>query len=74
MQKLQVHEIGNEQLLPREKLIVSFIQNHPGSKSGDIAKGVNMSGMIVIRQLSALINKNVVKKHGSGSATQYTAR
>ena len=72
MQKLQIHQEEGEQLLPREKLVVSFIQNHPGCKSGDIAKGLGVSRMIVIRTLSALINKNLVEKHGSGSATQYT--
>ena len=72
MQKLQVNQGEEEQLLPREKLFVSFIQNHPGCKSGDIAKGLGISRMIVIRQLSILIKKNLIEKHGSGSGTQYT--
>ncbi|MBS4064028.1 MAG: Fic family protein [Chitinophagaceae bacterium] len=74
MQKLQVHQGEGEQLLPREKLVVSFIQNHPGCKSGDIAKGLGISRMIVIRLLSTLIEKNLIEKHGSGSGTQYTIK
>ena len=74
MQKLQIHQTENEQLLPREKLVVSFIQNHPGCKSGDIAKGLGVSRMIIIRLLLVLINKNLIEKHGSGSATQYTIK
>ncbi len=73
LQKLHIHKT-DEQLLPREKLVVSFIQNHPGCKSGDIAKGLGMSRMIVIRLLLVLIYKNIVEKHGTGSATQYTIR
>jgi Fic family protein len=74
IQKLQIHHAEGEQLLPREKLVVSFIQNHPGSKSGDIVKGLGVSRMIVIRLLSTLIGKNLIEKHGSGSGTQYTIK
>lgn len=74
MQKLQVHQGEGEQLLPREKLVVSFIQNHPGCKSGDITRGLGISRMIVIRLLSILIEKNLIEKHGSGSGTQYTIK
>ncbi len=71
MQKLQFHHT-DEKLLPREKLVVHFIQNHPGCKSGDIVKGLGISRMIVIRLLAVLINNNIVEKHGAGSGTQYT--
>jgi Fic family protein len=74
MQKLQFHGAEGEQLLLREKLVVSFIQNHPGCKSGDIMKGLGMSRMIVIRLLSVLIDKNLIEKHGSGSGTHYTIK
>lgn len=72
MQKLQVLEGGEARMLPREKLLVQFIANHPGCKSGDIVKGLGLSRMIVIRQLSVLIDKNLIQKHGTGSGTQYT--
>jgi len=70
MKKLQLHNT-DEQLLPREKLIINFIQNHPGCKSGAIAKGLNISRNIVIRVLFILIEKNRIEKLGTGSATQY---
>ncbi len=74
LQKLQVHQEEGEQLLPREKLVISFIQNHPGCKSGDITKGLGFSRMIVIRLLSTLIEKNLIEKHGSGSGTHYAIK
>jgi len=63
MQKLQVHQVDGEQLLPREKLVVSFIENHPGCKTGDISKGLGLSRMMTIRQLKILIEKNIIEKH-----------
>jgi Fic family protein len=74
IQKLQIHQGEGEQLLPREKLVVSFIQNHPGCKSGDIIKTLGISRMIVIRLLSTLIEKNLIEKHGNGSGTQYSIK
>ncbi|MEO8819390.1 MAG: Fic family protein [Ginsengibacter sp.] len=71
MHKLQIHET-DEILLPREKLIASFIQSHPGCKSGEIAKGLNISRMIIIRSLLILIEKNIIEKHGIGSGTHYS--
>ncbi len=73
MQKLHRHHT-DEQLLPREKMIISFIENHPGCKSGAIAKGLNISRPIVIRELLVLIEKNKIEKLGTGSATQYLIR
>ncbi len=74
MHKLQVHQTDDDQLLPREKLVVNFIQNHPGCKSGDIIKGLGISRMIVIRLLSTLIARNLIERHGTGPGTQYTLK
>jgi Fic family protein len=73
-QKLQIHQTDGEQLLPREKLVISYIQNHPGCKSGDITKGLGLSRMIVIRLLSTLIARSLIEKHGTGPGTQYTIK
>jgi len=70
MQKLQLHEEGI-QLPPREKLLYEYIQNHPGCKSGEIAKALGMSRAIVIRVLAVLLEKNLVGKYGEGSGTYY---
>lgn len=73
MQKLQIHQT-DEQLLPREKLIVGFIQNHPGCKSGEISKALGIARLTVVRTLSILLEKNLIEKHGTGSGTQYTIK
>lgn len=72
MEKLQPKDIAGEQLPPREKLVVSFVQNNPGCKSGNIAARLGLSRTIVIRLISVLIEKNLIEKHGIGSATYYT--
>lgn len=71
MHKLQIHKT-DEALLPRQKLIVTYIENHEGCKSGEIAKGLGISRVIIIRELSVLIKKNIIERHGSGSATHYS--
>lgn len=71
MHKLNIHEAG-ELLKPREKLIVSFIQNNPGCKTGEIAKALGISRIIIIRALAPLMEQNIIEKHGVGSGTQYT--
>ena len=71
MQKIQLNQT-DEKLLPREKQIASYIQTHPGCKSGAIAKGLGISRSIVIRELLILIEKNIIQNHGTGSGTQYS--
>ena len=73
MKKLQLH-LTDEQLLPREKLIASFIQDHPGCKSGDLVKGLGIARLTIIRSLSILLEKNIIEKHGIGSGTVYTIK
>ena len=72
LKKLNVQENGEEQLPPREKLVAAYIQNHPGCKSGEIARGTGISRTIVIRLLSVLLEKNIIEKHGEHSATNYS--
>lgn len=72
LQKLQVYRAAGVPLLPREKRVVAFIQNRPGCKSGDIVNGLGISKAIVIRMLSALVERGIIEKHGSGSGTQYS--
>ena len=61
MQKLQMHQT-EQQLTPREKRIIGFIQNYPGCKSGEIAKVLGIARLTVIRTLSVLIEKNIINK------------
>jgi Fic family protein len=72
LQKLQLFKIEGVQLLPKERQVISFIQNNAGCKSGEIVKGLGLSRMVVIRMLNTLIERDIIEKHGTGSATQYT--
>ncbi len=60
------------QLAPREKSILIFIENHPGCKSGGIARKLNIPNSTVKRILSGLVNKNLIEKHGIGAGTNYS--
>lgn len=59
-------------LSPREKSILTFIGNHVGCKSGEIAKKLDIPNPTVKRKLTDLVNKNMIQKHGSGSGTNYS--
>ncbi|PSR55942.1 Fic family protein [Adhaeribacter arboris] len=71
MQKLEIKGVEG-QLSPREKSIMAFIGNHPGCKSGDIAKKLAIPNPTVKRILSDLFNKSLLEKHGVGPGTNYT--
>ncbi len=71
MKKLDKHGIETK-LSPREKSIITFIENHPGCKSGDIAKKLGIPSPTVKRILPDLIEKNLIEKHGSGPGTNYS--
>ncbi|QNE39258.1 Fic family protein [Hymenobacter sp. NBH84] len=70
LQKLTVQEAAT-QLSPREKAIISFIGNHPGSKSGQIAEKLGIPGPSVKRTLAELIAQGRIEKQGQGPATVY---
>lgn len=71
MQKLDVQKSEN-QMSPREKMIYSFIENHPGCKSGEIAKKLNLPLPTVKRILSEMVDGKFLTKYGSGIGTNYT--
>jgi len=60
------------QLSPKEKSILTFIGNHPGCKSGDIAKGLEIPNPTVKRILASLIARNLIEKYGAGPGTNYS--
>jgi Fic family protein len=62
------------QLSSREKTILTYIENHPGSKSGDIAAKLGIPAPTVKRALSELVNKNLLEKYGKGPGTNYTIK
>jgi Fic family protein len=59
-------------LSPKEKSILSFIENHAGCKSGDIAEKLGIPNPTVKRILPELIQKKLIEKHGTGPGTNYS--
>jgi DNA-binding MarR family transcriptional regulator len=70
---LKLETKGTEsQLSPKEKSILTYISNHPGCKSGDIASRLGIPNPTVKRILPGLIAKNLIVKYGSGPGTNYS--
>jgi len=61
-------------LSPKEKSILSFIENHPGCRSGDIAVKIAIPSPTVKRILAELVEKNLIEKHGAGPGTNYAIK
>ena len=62
------------QLSPREKSILTFIENNVGCKSGEIAKKLGIPSPTIKRILPDLIQKNLIEKHGIGPGTNYSIK
>jgi Fic family protein len=60
------------QLSQREKLILTFIENNVGCKSGEISKKLGVPSPTVKRILSELIQKKLIEKNGIGPSTNYS--
>ncbi len=61
-------------LSPKEKLLLAFIADHPGSKSGNISSKLNMPNPTVKRILTNLVNKNLIERYSSGPGTNYSIK
>lgn len=59
-------------LSPREKSILTFIENNAGCKSGEIAKRLGIPSPTVKRILPELLKKNLIEKFGTGPGTNYS--
>ena len=59
-------------LSPREKSILTFIENNAGCKSGAIAKKLGIPSPTVKRILPELIKKKLIEKFGTGPGTNYS--
>jgi Fic family protein len=73
LEKLEISGIQSK-LSPKEKSIITFIGNHSGCKSGEIAKKLDIPNPTVKRILSDLIEKNLIEKHGTGPGTNYSLK
>lgn len=72
---LKLEKKGVEtRLSPREKSILTFIENNAGCKSGDIAKKLGIPSPTVKRILPELIGKNLIEKFGTGPGTNYSIK
>ena len=70
MDKLEV-QTKSEKLSQREKKIYSFIENHPGSKSGEIAEKLNIPLSTVKRTLTDMVKNKLLVLNGAGAGTSY---
>jgi Fic family protein len=70
IQKLQTTGVES-QLSPREKSVLMFISNHPGCRSGDVARRLGIPNPTVKRLISQLLEQNLIQKFGSGPGTNY---
>lgn len=73
MKKLETKGIDTK-LSPREKSILTFIENNAGCKSGEIAKKLGIPSPTVKRILPGLIEFNLIEKHGTGPGTNYSVK
>jgi Fic family protein len=70
MVKLHTNEMET-QLSARDKSILSYIANHPGCKSGEIADKLAIPNPTVKRILTELARLKLIEKNGVGPGTNY---
>jgi len=73
MQKLEQSGVETH-LSPREKAILTLIQNYSGLKSGEIAEKLKIPNPTVKRILSELQSKGLIEKTGNARATLYLSK
>ncbi|MEO5582437.1 MAG: Fic family protein [Saprospiraceae bacterium] len=59
-------------LTHKEKSVYLFIENHPGVQSGNVADKLNIGLPTVKKILTALVQQNLIIKHGAGAGTNYS--
>ena len=63
---------GMTTLGPKEKIVYLFIENHPGSRSGELALKLNLGLPLVKKILTGLVKCKLIIKHGAGAGSNYT--
>ena len=72
---LKLKQSGKDtQLSPREKSILTLIQNYSGIKSSEIATKLNIPIPTVKRILTGLKDKNLIETYGAGRSITYSAK
>ncbi len=69
--KLEAQSRG-DRLSVREKKIYSFIENHAGSKSGEIAIKLSIPLPTIKRILADMVKNKLLSIHGAGAGTNYS--
>lgn len=69
--KLDTQKSEN-QLSPRDKMIYTFIESNPGSKSGEISAKLNIALPTVKKKLTEMLQSKLISKYGIGAGTNYT--
>ena len=72
-QKLKLVSAENN-LSPREKALFTYISDHPGSKSGEIAEVLDIPNPTIKRILSKLVAQDFIERHGAGAGTNYSIK
>ena len=70
IKKLDV-QASADRMSPREKMIYGFVENRPGSKSGEIAEKLDIPLPTIKRILADMVANKSLRKHGVGAATNY---
>ncbi len=70
MEKLKTKD-NSSALTPKEKNILAFIENRPGTKSSEIGNGLNIPLPTVKRMLNTMVERKLISKYGIGAGTNY---
>ena len=62
------------QLSPREKSVLVFIGDHPGCRSGEIAKRLGIPSPSVKKLLTELVKRDLISRYGGGPGTNYSLK
>ena len=69
--KLDIEKTEN-QLAPRDKMVYTFIESHPGSKSGEISTKLNIPLPTVKKMLAKMLEAKLIARFGNGAGSNYT--
>ena len=62
------------QLSNKEKMIYTFIGNHPGCASSDLSVGLDIPKPTVKKLLAKLVDRNLIERSGRGRGTSYVIK
>ena len=71
MLKLDQRKMDNAATNQRERKILFFIENHPGSRSGEISSKLDIPLPTAKKTLAELVEKKLLYKEGVGRGTAY---